>query len=110
MFDFFKTIVFYDKKYCEKVISQYTGCKKIQVLRALADGELKPSDIKKYYNYGSSGFYGDHQAYVLIDKLSERREYGVKEYQSGCYHSMLNKIELQITKGNATITKHWVCA
>ena len=109
MFNFFKRNIFYDEKKCKKIISKYTGDKNMQILRALSSGELEPNDIKKYHSVGYSGIPVD-QEYILINNLSNKRDYAIKKYESGHSHSMLRKIELEIVNGNGIITEHWVCA
>ena len=81
----------------------------MQVLRALSSGELKPSDIKKYYEVGYSGCPADEE-YVLINNLSNNRDYAIRRYESGSNFSILRKVELKIINGNAVILQHWACA
>ena len=109
MFDFLNRNIFYDKNHCEKIISKYTGDKKMRILRALSSGELNPSDIKRYYNIGHSRYVPDEQ-YRLINNLSNRKEYTIQRYESGSDVSLLKTIELKITNGKAIITEYWVCA
>ena len=109
MFGF--SLTFYDEKKCKEIISKYTGDKKTRILRALADGRLKPSDIKRYYICGHSGI-PPSQSYLLINHLIHRDKsnYKVNCFDSGCGYSVLDAVELEIKNGEAVINEHWVCA
>ena len=99
---------FYDKEYCRRIISKYTGDEKIQVLRALTSGELHPSDIKRYYNCGEHNCRGVEEEYRLINRI-DTSEYTVEEYLSGSNSSRLLCVEVNIVDGKGTIVKHWYC-
>ena len=107
--------LFYDPDKCERIISHYTGCRDIQILRALSCGELVPSDIKNYYTYGYCwDINSRHEEYVLINNIQFNR-YIVDQYKyinrdSGAHHSRMKEVELQITDGKGYIIQHWVAA
>ena len=117
MFWFFKRRrVFYDPDKCEKIISKYNpgDGRDIQILRALAMGDLKPIDIKRYCNYGICYPSWFVQEYRLIDQIRRtdayRDDYVVSKFDSGSFHSRLHKVELIIKDGIGYIKEYWVAA
>ena len=100
--------LFYDPDRCEKILDKYTGDRNMQVLRALAAWDLKPTDIKNYYAHGHTNCFPNEE-YKLINCL-DRELYTVRKHMSGSNHSLLRDVELIITDGKGTIVEFWECA
>ena len=96
----------YNKVKCHAGISNYTGDTDEQILRALVDKTLHPKDIKRFYVTGKTGIAVEEN-YKLINSIVGD-EYRIKDYLSGCSHSRLFRVELDIIDGEATIIRHWI--
>ena len=80
----------------------------MQVLRALSDGKIKPSQIRRYYNYGNcDSLLCSVEELRLIRQFADRGECEIITKHSGSDRSHLHKIELSIERGRAVVTKHW---
>lgn len=108
--------IFYDPDKCEKIIAKYNpdGGRDMQILRALATGDLNPSDIKRYYNYGRCYPSSYVEEYRLINQIVQlfgnKVDYIVRQIESGSFHSKLDKVELTIEDGVGYIKEYWVTA
>lgn len=101
----------YNPKKLKPILRQYTGNRSMQILRALATGEIKPSDIRHYYNSGKGGILSyTRQEYILIGGIADKGECEIITKASGCNYSMLSERELNIQHGKAVITEYWVAA
>lgn len=100
--------VFYEPSKCKPLLKKYSGDREIQILRALSDGTIKFSDIRHYYNYGVSGTLSwTRQEYLLLKNIADNCPCTIITKHSGSDRSTLHKIDLEIRKGTAVITKHW---
>lgn len=101
----------YDPKKFNPILKEYTGNRSMQILRALATGEIKPSDIRHYYNSGKGGSLSyTREEYVLIGLIADKCECDIIKKDSGCNYSMLSERKLNIEHGKAVITEYWAAA
>ena len=99
---------FYDPNKCLAIIEKYSGSRSMQILRALSNGELKPNDIKHYFNYGTRNRLSlCRQEYLLINQFKERNECEIVCKHSGYHRSTLDRVSLDICNGKAIVTENW---
>ena len=98
----------YDKGLKKEIINKYTGrCLQECLLRALADGYVKVSDIKYLSVSGRAGCPADEE-YVLINKINRRHsDIPVIKRESGSNYSCLKWTQIVVKNGEATIYQEW---
>ncbi|MBR5796320.1 MAG: hypothetical protein IKY26_09270 [Erysipelotrichaceae bacterium] len=99
----------YNKELKKEIKRRYTGLFfKECLLRALCDGFVQVSDIKKLSVIGHGEYCSD--SYKLINEINDNHpEIRVVKVNSGSNRSILEWNELVIKDGKATIYQQWKC-
>lgn len=98
----------YDYKKYKNITNVYSGdTRKERIVRALANGDIPITEIRKLKVYGKSSCGMPDKYYRLINRIGERKDCVVIHHKSGLSFSTLHSNSLSIKNGVGEIHNFW---